>query len=362
MIINRHNYEEFFLLYVDNELTPAQRRLVDAFVAVNPDLKEEFRLINETKFNFDGVLDDEFKASLLKPVGEETIISEEQLLLYIDDELKADERMMIEEAAAKDYSLQKELQLLRRTVYQADETIVFPDKSLLYKEAQPARVFSIGTAAKRWSAAAAVFLLMGSAIWFAVNNQKPADGPVVNKPATPATEEKKSTTVDQALPKETIVEQPLVQQSTAQPVAPATNTSNKASVPAATKQNNPALAKNTLVNNQQQTPVIEQQKEEETIAVAQPNTTVSENILPKNSNLSIPSSVQSIASTTSSTMIDNDNNDAAETDERFLNEDRQRKSGLKSFAKKAKRLIERTTGIKSDDSEVRFAVFAVNTQ
>ncbi len=362
MTINRHNYEELFLLYVDNELTPAQRRLVDAFVAVNPDLQEEFRLINKTTFNFDVLLDKDFKAGLLKPVDEEAAISEEQLLLYIDGELKADERIVLDEAAAKSYNIQKELQLLKRTVSEPDAAIVFPDKSLLYKEAQPARVFSIGTAAKKWAAAAAVVLLMGSAVWFAVNNQKPVDRPVVKNSAIPATEEKKSTTLNPVLPKENIVEQPLVQQSISQPASPKTNTSNKTIVPAATKQSNTTIVKNNPVN-QQQLPVIQKQPEQETIAVVTPKLPEAENISANQGNIPTTSSVQSIVSTTSSTMIDNDNNDPAdETDERFLNEERQRKSGLKSFAKKAKRLFERTTGVKSADSEVRFAVFAVNTQ
>jgi anti-sigma factor RsiW len=363
MMINRHNYEEFFLLYVDDELTPVQKRLVDAFVAMNPDLQEEFRIIQETKLNFDAVLDDQFKAGLLKPLNEDTILREEQLLLYIDNELKAEDRMKIEEAAAKDYTLQKELQLLKQTVLQADATIVFPDKSLLYKEAQPARVFSIGTAAKRWSAAAAVFLLMGSAVWFAVNNQQPVDGPVVKNPTT--TQKKKTSTVEPVQPIEPIVEQPLVQQSTTvqQPAVQKNATqSNTTTAPATIKQNNNTIAQSNT-NKKQDLPVVQQQKDEEIIAVVQPPTIKPENISVTNSNKTTPPSVQLIASTTSSTIIDNDNSDGAdETDERFFNEERQRKSGLKSFAKKAKRLFERTTGIKSDDSEVRFAVFAVNTQ
>jgi hypothetical protein len=37
MNINRHNYEEFFILYMDNELGSEDRRLVEEFVQKHPE-------------------------------------------------------------------------------------------------------------------------------------------------------------------------------------------------------------------------------------------------------------------------------------------------------------------------------------
>lgn len=57
MNINRNNYEEFFILYIDNELNDQQREAVDIFIEANPDLKEELLLLKECTFNDkDGVL------------------------------------------------------------------------------------------------------------------------------------------------------------------------------------------------------------------------------------------------------------------------------------------------------------------
>ena len=57
--INRHNYEEYFILYMDNELGSEERRMVEAFVQQHPDLKEEldnllqYKLAPDTDIVFD---------------------------------------------------------------------------------------------------------------------------------------------------------------------------------------------------------------------------------------------------------------------------------------------------------------------
>ena len=46
--IDRNNYEEYFLMYVDNELTPVQRLAVEEFISNHPDLKEELEILSAT--------------------------------------------------------------------------------------------------------------------------------------------------------------------------------------------------------------------------------------------------------------------------------------------------------------------------
>ena len=355
MNINRHNYEEFFLLYVDNELTAGQRKIVEAFVATNPDLKEEFELIQQSTFTLDAKLDETFISSLLKPVDEESNISEEQLLLYVDGELKADEKAAVEKELLSNNALQKELQWLRRSQVSPDASIVFPDKSLLYKQAEPARVFSLSVTARRWSAAAAVALLLGSAVWFAIDGNKTTDKPgklaeVTKTTDTKQTEQVKPSTVKDVV-NETLQEQNNeFNQTTATTVdakekskTSVTGNTSLATVNA-TETSSPA----TVVDNSTdiaKTEVIE-------------TTTVEKIDAP--SNISKTSTVQPIADNISYASYNNDVAD--EEDDVLLNEERQRKSGIAGFLKKAKRTLERKTGIQSSSSEVRFAVFAVNTQ
>ena len=47
--INRNNYEEFFLLYADNELDAETKLAVENFVQQNTDLAVELEMLLKTK-------------------------------------------------------------------------------------------------------------------------------------------------------------------------------------------------------------------------------------------------------------------------------------------------------------------------
>lgn len=84
MEINRHNYETYFLLYVDNELPASERTAVELFVQENPDLAPELTLLGGT------ILPQEFtsfehKSDLLRK--DEVSAWQEKMLLQLDAEL-----------------------------------------------------------------------------------------------------------------------------------------------------------------------------------------------------------------------------------------------------------------------------------
>jgi len=157
LTINRFNYEEFFLLYADNELNAAEKKAVDEFIAQNPDLGEELDLLLQSRFTPDEKISFFDKASLYR--GENKVnpaVYEEKLILYTDNELDAAERKALEEAVSTNPALQKELELYLQTRSEADTTITFPDKSLLYRREKAPRVIVM-----RWTrlAVAAVFIM-----------------------------------------------------------------------------------------------------------------------------------------------------------------------------------------------------------
>jgi hypothetical protein len=128
-MITRDNYEELFLLYTDNELSAPERQEVERFVADHPDLREEWEALLQCRISPDTRLAFPDHEALMKP---------EPLLYYIDG-----------------------LPFLH-----PDNSIVFPDKDLLFRTAKDRRVIQLpllraGIAAAVIAAVALVFLLKG---------------------------------------------------------------------------------------------------------------------------------------------------------------------------------------------------------
>jgi hypothetical protein len=157
MSINRHNYEEFFILYMDNELKPEERRMVESFVQQHPDLKEELDVLMQYKLVPDVSVVFPGKDELLKENGHSLITPsnyEEWLTLYADNELTPDQKDAVEHFIAGNPVMERELELVLKTRL-VPETISFPDKALLYRTEEKRRI-----APFRWRAAAAVLILL----------------------------------------------------------------------------------------------------------------------------------------------------------------------------------------------------------
>src|SRR6478736_5607655 len=72
--ININNYEEFFVLYADNELNNEQQISVEKFVYKNPSIQSEFELIQETKLEADNSIVYEGKEELYRYEKDEKVV------------------------------------------------------------------------------------------------------------------------------------------------------------------------------------------------------------------------------------------------------------------------------------------------
>src|SRR6476660_5921212 len=67
---------------------------------------------------------------------------EQWLIMYVDDELSAEEKLAVERFALTHEHVQQELELYQQTKLQAEE-IVFPGKEILYRREKTVRVIGI---------------------------------------------------------------------------------------------------------------------------------------------------------------------------------------------------------------------------
>ena len=158
MIINRNNYETFFLLYADDEVRAEERIAVENFVSENEDLRGELNMILAAVLPTD-----EFLFNLKDSLYKNSFVDgslQEKLLLKIDNELSTKELNELNKSIAANPSAIKEEQLLSDTKLDATEIINCPQKELLYKkERDTVVVFRM----VRWAAAA---ILIGFGLFF----------------------------------------------------------------------------------------------------------------------------------------------------------------------------------------------------
>src|SRR5947207_365732 len=158
MKINRHNYEEYFLLYIDNELSVEQKENVQLFVKENPDLEEELIMLQQSRLIPDDSIVFHDKHLLTKEANNVLIdLSnyEQWLILYVDKELREEDKARVEKFAAEHPHVQQQLSLFQQTQL-PQEKIVFTNKKVLYRTQKP-RVISMW-----WKIAAAAMLIVAA--------------------------------------------------------------------------------------------------------------------------------------------------------------------------------------------------------
>ncbi len=181
MNITRHNYEEYFILYLDNELSSDDRRQVEIFVQENTDLKGEFDLLLQTRLVPDDAVVFDKKQQLLKtalpaPINDSNF--EEWLLLYIDDELTGQQKITVEEFLVSHPTAKTELELLQKTIMHSEPAVIFPNKEILYRREEKVPV--IGFPWRRIAVAASLLLAISTAAYLVFNDNGNNEGKIIS--------------------------------------------------------------------------------------------------------------------------------------------------------------------------------------
>ena len=158
-MITRNNYEEFFLLYVDNELSAMERKAVEDFIAQNTDLANELSLLQQSTLPPEEHILFPDKNLLFKHTTESSLINisnyETYFLLYVDNELDAPTKLEVEKFVQQNPKLEEELSILQSTKLEADPSIVFENKEVLYRKEEKKRPIPF-----TWLRAAAIAILL----------------------------------------------------------------------------------------------------------------------------------------------------------------------------------------------------------
>ena len=369
MNINRHNYEEFFILYMDNELSSDDRRMVEDFVQHHPDLKEELELLMQYKLVPDELVVFENKETLIKGDAIINVANyEEYFLSYIDDELTTAQRIAVEKFVASNPTAAKELTLLQKSKLQP-EAIVFANKESLYRREEKVRRLPV----KWWRAAAAIFILALGLTTFLVLNKKSSTeiGPIVK---TPGTEQKDPVikTIDQPS-NEAIIADVNEKQS---PVveSPKENNSIQQAVAPMKKED----AKNMAVINPKNLPanknLIPSKKEEQALITAivppvtnnnlpQPiyNPNVTKNDAANNTiaNVNVPKEINKVEALTNPVVTTKSAQPSNYSNASFIEEESQqddKKNKLRGFFRKITRTFEKRTNIDATDDDGKLLI------
>jgi hypothetical protein len=373
MNIDRHNYEEFFILYVDNEMSSEDRRRVEAFVQLHPDLQEELDMLLQAKLEPDQQVVFANKEELMMFNGAPSSINEnnyeEWLVLYTDNELDEEQRRVVEAYAGHHPAVQHELALLLQTRLEPD-AIVFPDKNSLYRREEKTR--RIGW----WKIAAAAVLLAAIATTTAIiinkNNAVKPTSPGITSTTDqkiPAAKQEQATEMVQNdnSNKENKNGQPVDQTPV---ITPNDNNNNNALATVDTKESRDKKSVKQQTRKQQRVTV--QEEEKPVIAAITNNSNQSTSIDdPVNAASNVNSKIIDEIFTTQTALTKSRDNHiipavttiapktynirTTDTPEDFVQNDG-KKSKLRGFLRKVTRTFEKNTRIDATDEDDRLLV------
>lgn len=365
MYINRDNYETIFLLYVDNELTTAEKAIVDEFVALNADLQQELVMLHQSVLKPDGIVFQD-KNSLLRNEAVPTSLQEE-LLMYADKEMDEAGRIRLQELISTDADIKKEWELLQQTILSPDTALVFGDKSSLYRK-EKGRVIAMP-----WRKIAAAAVLVGLGIWGTisyVNRQGiNIDGGLAVKPVVKPTGTEKNSPVKLLPPsapikdektlavKETVPTKTIEKNS----ILPSLNKKEKKiivpeilTVASAQKDNPPPTVKNNNLPKAYFENLNNKDRNNNAVAVVTPEKTENNMVHPGN-NVIVKENDEGEKLAAPEAIYTSFRNDENSNGSSFDEEEKTKKTKLGGFFRKVKRIIERNTNIKTGEKNFKVA-------
>ena len=169
MEITQHNYEHYFLMYIDNELSGEEMAAVNDFIMQYPNYANKLEALQQLKICPDTLIY-ENKFSLYK-LSEQ----DEQSITYLDNEMTSEEKASFENKLSANTSLQSTVKQWQATFITPPTTIeIAPNfKNSLYKKSAQIKPLWATVTFKRWASVAAILVVViGYNLFNAENKQE----------------------------------------------------------------------------------------------------------------------------------------------------------------------------------------------
>lgn len=151
--ITLENYEAYLLDYMEGNLSKDDVALLQQFVVLHPELNIDLSELELVELD---VTNEVFENKNQLKKNTTAVISDEDYVNYIENNLSVAEKNTIDSLASQHPSVKRDLNLFQKTILQPELNIVFENKSDLKKEAKVIWLFSRQTL----SMAAALLLLV----------------------------------------------------------------------------------------------------------------------------------------------------------------------------------------------------------
>lgn len=367
MNINRHNYEEFFILYMDNELSSDDRCQVEGFVQKNPDLQEELDILLQYKLVPDTGIVFENKSQLIKQENNSPVNLanyEEWLVPYMDNELTAEQRTAVDQFIVNHPSAKEELATLLRIKLQP-EKIVFANKESLYRRKENPDSYRDRSMPVRWLrpdsyrvAAAAILILAVSLTAIIVLNKKPSLVDEVAKTSNNGQKTNIENPVVTSKEKNKVVTQPEIANNVKQVTTPTLNqrTNNVVVNVKRSNSTNQKLRNNVPVPVKKEEPVIVENKQRPSNNLPQPLNNPNINNDASNKDVAIVNNNKEITKLKESITPPPVTTNAAEPSYAVLDQSDGKKNKLRGFFRKVTRTFEKNTNINATDDDDRVLI------
>ncbi len=164
--INRNNYEEYFIDYLDGKFSRSDNDMFLLFLAQNPDLKEELEMFQKEELVSGEIVFDRKESLKKKRILDTGNNFDELCIARLEGDLSEKESSEFDNYVAENSDREKVYSIYKKTKLNTDKSVVFKEKDNLKKEAgkiSRTHIYSI------ISAAASVIILIG--LYFVISQK-----------------------------------------------------------------------------------------------------------------------------------------------------------------------------------------------